>query len=193
MSLAADGDALGVREPADEPDGGGGGGHHQRRPLPRQVAHARIHREGQGRRLRRRRRAKVSDILQPDSLPFDMCRKLFVGRRAPSCDLLPANMHVLGDKRLILGDQRTRVSHILGTTTEYCSLCLPRRAHQFDKAVSCKAGRRRREYMRIFLLFSLWKIPIPQTMRWLLHAPRLGADIVVDKGTNRGPEVCSQM
>ena len=82
MSLAADGDAPGVREPADEPDGGGGGGHHQRRPLPRQVAHARIHREGQGRRLRRRRRAKVSDILQPDSLPFDMCRKLFVGRRA---------------------------------------------------------------------------------------------------------------
>ena len=60
MSLAADGDALGVREPADEPDGGGGGGHHQRRPLPRQVALARIHREGQGRRLRRRRRAKVS-------------------------------------------------------------------------------------------------------------------------------------
>ena len=71
LSLAADGDALGVREPADEPDGGGGGGHHQRRPLPRQVTHARIHREGQGRRLRRRRCAKVS-ILQPDSLPFDM-------------------------------------------------------------------------------------------------------------------------
>ena len=58
--LAADGDAPGVRAPADEHDGGDGGGHHQRRALPRQVGHARLHREGQGRGLCRRRRAQVS-------------------------------------------------------------------------------------------------------------------------------------
>ena len=72
--LAADGDAPGVREPEDEHDGGGGGGHHQRRALPRQVAHTRLHREGQGRRLCRRRRAQVSwlHLTFIPALPIDL-------------------------------------------------------------------------------------------------------------------------